>query len=310
MNDFSAWVLRVQEDVEEHLDKTLPSAQTTPALLHEAMRYSVLGGGKRVRALLVFAIGELFKTERQKLLAFAASVELIHAYSLIHDDLPCMDDDALRRGKPSCHVAFGEATALLAGDALQSLAFESLAKPGLFDASKLSQQLEAIQVLAHASGSKGMAGGQAVDLASVEQTLTRPQLEEMHQMKTGALIRASIRLGALGSSHLASLAAEEKAEVLCQLDNFARCIGLLFQVVDDILDCTAESAALGKTAGKDNAANKPTYVSLMGLAEARCYASELRQKARLILNLTALTPFGEGEQRLSQLTDFICDRQF
>jgi len=310
MKDFSTWVTEVQKDVEQHLSTILPSPDVAPSMLHEAMRYSVLGGGKRVRALLVFATGELVKAERRELLAAAAAVELIHAYSLIHDDLPCMDDDALRRGKPSCHIAFDEATALLAGDALQSLAFACLSEPGLFDAARPQEQLEAVRVLAHASGSLGMAGGQAIDLASVEQTLARPQQEQMHAMKTGALIRASVRLGALCSPDLAKLGADQKTEALQELDRFASRIGLLFQVVDDILDCTAESATLGKTAGKDDAANKPTYVSLMGLAEAKRYADELRAEAHRSLDHPVLAPFGKGKERLNQLTDFICERQF
>ncbi|MDR0234409.1 MAG: polyprenyl synthetase family protein [Zoogloeaceae bacterium] len=309
MTDFPAWMISVQQDVEKHLNETLPRANAIPDTLHEAMRYSVLGGGKRVRALLVFAAGDLVKAERSPLLASASAVELIHAYSLIHDDLPAMDDDAMRRGRPSCHIAFDEATALLAGDALQSLAFLCLTEPGLFGASQSEQQLQAIKTLAHAAGSLGMAGGQAVDLASVGKTLTRPELELMHAMKTGALIRASIRLGAL-CGQLSDLGEPEKTRAFDQLDHFANRVGLLFQVVDDILDCTAESATLGKTAGKDAAADKPTYVRLLGLDEAKRYAGELREEARLALTHPALAPFGTGGRRLAELTDFICDRRF
>ncbi|MCL2020995.1 MAG: polyprenyl synthetase family protein [Betaproteobacteria bacterium] len=305
MTDFSAWMISVQQDVEKHLDTILPGREAIPHNLHEAMRYSVLGGGKRVRALLVFAAGELAEAAPPPLLASAVAVELIHAYSLIHDDLPCMDDDALRRGRPSCHVAFDEATALLAGDALQSLAFECLAKPGLFDSSRSARQLQAVRALAHASGSLGMAGGQAVDLAAVGKTLTRPELELMHAMKTGALIRAAIRLGALCGKSLSGEDNLKETGAFNRLDHFANRVGLLFQVVDDILDCTEKSATLGKTAGKDNATAKPTYVSLLGLDEARRYADELRQEARL-----ALTRFDKGGQRLTELTDFICDRRF
>jgi farnesyl diphosphate synthase len=220
---------------------------------------------------------------------------MIHAYSLVHDDLPCMDDDVLRRGRPTCHVEFDEPTALLVGDSLQTLAFELLASQPL-DAPQ--QQLEMIALLAHASGSRGMAGGQAIDLASVGQPLNQPELELMHALKTGALIRAAVLLGALAGN---ALSAEERIH----LDRFAKRAGLLFQVVDDILDCTASTATLGKTAGKDEAADKPTYVSLLGLDAARAYADELRSDA-----LDALSIFGERAARLTQLADFICHRQF
>ncbi|MDR1848770.1 MAG: polyprenyl synthetase family protein [Zoogloeaceae bacterium] len=280
------------------MNKILPGAEVSPKRLHEAMRYSVLGGGKRIRALLAFAAGDLTDARREPLLVASAAVELIHAYSLIHDDLPCMDDDALRRGRPSCHVAFDEATALLAGDALQSLAFECLAK----SAPSPEQQLRSVRILARASGSLGMAGGQAIDLESVGKSLSREALEWMHTMKTGALIRAAVHLGALCGNRLSDA---EELEEWAELDRFAGCAGLLFQVVDDILDGTTESATLGKTAGKDDAANKPTYVSLLGLNEAKHYAGELRDEAHEIL-----AELGAGAKRLAELTDFICERRF
>jgi farnesyl diphosphate synthase len=284
-----------QARVEAALDAHLPSAGVA-ARLHEAMRYAALGGGKRVRPLLVFAAGELVEGEENALLASALAVELIHCYSLVHDDLPAMDNDVLRRGLPTCHVAFGEATALLVGDALQARAFELLAAPGLIDPAR---QLELLAILARASGSLGMAGGQAVDLASVGKRLEQPELELMHTMKTGALIRAAVFLGA-GCGKTA-LADDERAA----LDHFARRIGLLFQIVDDLLDCTASTATLGKTAGKDEAADKPTYVSLMGLAAARDHAGYLRQAA-----LHSLSGLGARAGRLIALTDFICARSF
>ncbi|MDR2637243.1 MAG: polyprenyl synthetase family protein [Zoogloeaceae bacterium] len=293
----SAWMSATQARVEAALEAALPAADAIPARLHAAMRYSALGGGKRVRPLLAFAAGELADAPPARLLAVSVAVELIHAYSLIHDDLPCMDDDTLRRGKPTCHVEFGEAMALLAGDALQSRAFECLAAPGSF--ADAARQVEALALLARASGSLGMAGGQAVDLASVGAPLSQPELELMHAMKTGALIRAAILLGAsCGEDRL-------PPEQLAALDHFAKRLGLLFQVVDDVLDCTASSTTLGKTAGKDAAADKPTYVSLMGLEAARRYAGELRTQAA-----EALAALGQRAGRLAALTDFICHRSF
>jgi farnesyl diphosphate synthase len=259
------------------------------------MRYATLGGGKRIRPLIVFAAGELTGAEPGVLEVVACAVELIHAYSLVHDDLPCMDDDVLRRGRPTCHVEYDEATALLVGDSLQTLAFELLAGQPLGDPAR---QLEMIALLAHASGSRGMAGGQAIDLAATGAAPTQPELELMHALKTGALIRAAVLLGALAGQPMSDV---ERA----RLDRFAKRAGLLFQVVDDILDCTASTATLGKTAGKDEAAEKPTYVSLLGLDAARAYADELRSDA-----LAALLIFGERATRLTQLADFICHRQF
>ena len=292
---FSDWMAGTQARTEAALARFLPPADSLPHRLHEAMRYATLGGGKRVRPLLAFAAGELTDAAPEHLDVVACAVEMIHAYSLVHDDLPCMDDDVLRRGRPTCHVEYDEPTALLVGDSLQTLAFELIAAQPLGDA---RQQLEMIALLAHASGSRGMAGGQAIDLASVGTALSQPELELMHALKTGALIRAAVMLGALCGR---PLSADERNA----LDRFAKRAGLLFQVVDDILDCTASTATLGKTAGKDEAADKPTYVALLGLDAARTYAEELRTEA-----LSALSMFGERAGRLIQLADFICHRQF
>ena len=289
---FAEWMAVTQDRAESALARHLPGNDCIPARLHDAMRYAVLGGGKRVRPLLSHAAGELTGAMPNNLDIVGCAVELIHAYSLVHDDLPCMDDDVLR---PTCHVEFDEPTALLVGDSLQTLAFELLSSQSLGEPAR---QLEMIALLAHASGSRGMAGGQAIDLASVGKPLNQPELELMHALKTGALIRAAVLLGALAGN---PLSAEERTS----LDRFAKRAGLLFQVVDDILDCTASTATLGKTAGKDEAADKPTYVSLLGLEGARAYADELRSDA-----LDALSIFGERATRLTQLADFICNRQF
>ena len=292
---FSEWMDNTQARVEAALAHHVPSNDCIPARLHEAMRYASLGGGKRVRPLLAFAAGELTAAAPATLDTVACAVEMIHTYSLVHDDLPCMDDDVLRRGRPTCHVEFDEPTALLVGDSLQTLAFELLAKPTLANP---GSQLEMIALLAHASGSRGMAGGQAIDLASVGKALNQPELELMHALKTGALIRAAVMLGALCGDRL-------DPEAHAALDRFAKRAGLLFQVIDDILDCTASTATLGKTAGKDSAADKPTYVGLMGLEQAREFADDLRQQT-----LVALEIFGKRAQRLVELTDFITRRKF
>jgi farnesyl diphosphate synthase len=294
--DFSAWMGSVQAKMESALGRVLPAAQLAPARLHEAMRYATLGGGKRVRPLLTFAAGELARAEPQRLELAASAVELIHAYSLVHDDLPCMDDDVLRRGKPTAHVEFDEATALLAGDALQSLAFQVLAEHRLADDPAV--QLEMVKTLAAAAGSRGMAGGQAVDLESTGKTLELPELEFMHIRKTGAIIRAAVVLGAGCGTAL------DEAE-RGKLDRYAKCIGLAFQVVDDVLDAEASTATLGKTAGKDSKQGKPTYVSAMGASRAKALADELRRDA-----LDSLQAFGERALRLRQLADFIVLRKF
>jgi farnesyl diphosphate synthase len=267
-----------------------------PERLHRAMRYAVLGGGKRVRPLLAFAAGELAEADPARVEVVAAAVEMIHAYSLVHDDLPCMDNDVLRRGKPACHVEFDEATALLVGDALQPLAFQILAEHVVAD--RPDAQIEMLKVLALASGSRGMAGGQAIDLACVGKTLSLPELEFMHIHKTGALIRAAVVLGARCGHGL-------DAKQLGRLEHYAKTVGLAFQVVDDVLDCDASTATLGKTAGKDAAQEKPTYVSILGLARARALAEELRTGAH-----AALSSFGATAVRLHDLADFIVLRKF
>lgn len=281
--------------MEEVLARHLPGTDIAPRRLHEAMRYAVLGGGKRVRPLLVFAAGELASAHPDRLDVVAAAVELVHVYSLVHDDLPCMDDDVLRRGKPTVHVEFDEATALLVGDALQSLAFQLLGQYPLAD--DAHTQLEMVTLLAVAAGSRGMAGGQAIDLSSTGKELSLPELEFMHVHKTGALIRASVMLGAL--------CGRIEARALERLDRFGKAIGLAFQVVDDVLDLEASTATLGKTAGKDARQDKPTYVRLLGVAEARRLARELHREA-----VAAIAPLGTGARRLAELADFVVERRF
>ena len=300
---FPDWMRTVQLRIEATLSRLLPPAEAIPARLHQAMRYACLDGGKRIRPLLVFAAGELNNGSPERLENVASAVEMIHAYSLVHDDLPCMDDDVLRRGRPTCHVEYEESTALLVGDSLQALAFELLARADAGneygrDAGRTARQLEMVHLLAHASGSCGMAGGQAIDLGATGQSLNLPELELMHALKTGALIRAAVMLGALCGDALSD-------EASAALDRFAKRAGLLFQVVDDILDCTASTATLGKTAGKDAVAGKPTYVSLLGLQAARDFADDLSAQA-----LSALAFFGDRGQRLIELTHFITHRQF
>ena len=289
--DFKAWAAAHQQRIETQLQAVLPSAEVAPQRLHQAMRYAALGGGKRVRPLLAFAAGEMTGADEERVAIAGAAVELIHAYSLVHDDLPCMDDDVLRRGRPTCHVAFDEATALLVGDSLQSLAFQVLSERVLAPEPHL--QLAMVRTLAAAAGSRGMAGGQAIDLASTGRELSVPELEYMHIHKTGALIRAAVMVGAACG---ASLSGEGTAH----LDRFAKFAGLALQVVDDLLDVQADTATLGKTAGKDAAHNKPTYVSALGVGQSRALAEELRAEA-----LNALEPLGPDARRLRELTDFI-----
>lgn len=295
MSDFTSWVSARQNSFEDVLKRLLPQPDVAPQRLHQAMRYSVLDGGKRVRPLLAYAAGELADAPVERVEVAGAAVELIHAYSLVHDDMPCMDDDILRRGKPTCHMEYDEATALLVGDALQSLAFQLLSEHQLSD--DPARQLQMVKLLAVASGSRGMAGGQAIDLASVGKQLTLPELEQMHIHKTGALIRAAILLGA----HCGGLSPAQ----LDQLDHYGKCIGLAFQVVDDVLDTEADTATLGKTAGKDADNDKPTYVTLLGVPAAKQMAAELHADA-----LHALESFGDKAQRLRQLADFIVKRKF
>ena len=291
---FAAWMSGVQAEVEDALSDFLPAAHLVPLKLHEAMRYTVLGGGKRVRPLLVYASGALFGADPAALARAACALEMIHAYSLVHDDMPCMDDDDLRRGKPTVHVAYDEATALLVGDALQAQAFAVLAADDTLPPARL---LGMLRLLAEAGGSSGMCGGQAIDLASVGLALNLEQLERMHQLKTGALLRASVLLGALSGKDLSAVELEG-------LKAYALAIGLAFQVVDDILDATADSATLGKTAGKDAADNKPTYVSILGLEESKALAQQLRRDA-----IESLAPFGEQALRLRELADLIVQRK-
>ncbi|MDX1376780.1 MAG: polyprenyl synthetase family protein [Burkholderiales bacterium] len=285
--------------MEAALARLLPPAGIAPERLHAAMRYATLEGGKRVRPLLAFAAGEVTRADPARLEIAAAAVELIHAYSLVHDDLPCMDDDVLRRGKPTAHVEYDEATALLAGDALQALAFELLSAHRLADAP--AAQLEMVHWLASACGSRGMAGGQAIDLAATGRTLTAAELEFMHILKTGALIRAAVRIGAGCGAPLEARASE-------RLDHYAKCVGLAFQVVDDLLDADASTATLGKTAGKDAAQGKPTTVSVLGAARAREFAEELRVEARKALAADAV--LHARSNRLAALADFIVLRKF
>ena len=277
MWDFNTWALPRLEVLEQALGVWVPSS--APAGLGDAMRYAVLDGGKRLRPLLALAAAQAVQPQpvaapSQAVLRAACAIELIHAYSLVHDDLPCMDNDVLRRGKPTVHVQFGEAPALLAGDALQALAFELLVPDdgSLTDA----QSVRLCRLLALAAGHDGMAGGQAIDLAGVGHVLTQAQLEDMHRRKTGAVLLASVLMGATAAG------ASEAA--LVALRGYGQALGLAFQVVDDILDVTADSATLGKTAGKDAAADKPTFVSLLGLESARTYADGLLAQAHAALD--------------------------
>ncbi len=290
MNPDVAWAVWSRERarrIEAVLERALPADDAHSAGLNRAMRYAALGGGKRVRPLLAYAAGEVVDANPEVVDAPAAAVELVHSYSLVHDDLPCMDDDTLRRGRPTCHVAFGEATALLAGDALQALAFGVLAE------ARLADRAAACALLAGAIGAEGMAGGQAMDLDSTGTSLSVGALETMHRMKTGALIRAAVRLGAACGRPLT--AAEDAA-----LDAYALASGLAFQVIDDVLDVEGSAATLGKTAGKDAAQGKSTFVSLLGLPAARERAQALRGEA-----VAALAPFGRSARRLAELADWI-----
>ncbi len=290
--DLPGWSGRHLARVEEALSQWVPL--DTPAGLGEAMRYAVLDGGKRLRPLLVLAAGEAVGGHAEAALRAACAVELIHAYSLVHDDMPCMDTDVRRRGKPTVHVRFGEAQALLAGDALQALAFELLAPEG--DAIAPATQAALCRLLARAAGSNGMAGGQAIDLASVGVALTESQLRQMHRLKTGALLQGSVMMGAAcGHASAAALAA---------LEGYGAALGLAFQVVDDILDVTQDSATLGKTAGKDAASDKPTYVSLLGLDRARAHADELLRDAHAALAASGLP----DTRALAALADMVVNR--
>ncbi len=277
------------------LARVLPPEDQPPAELHRAMRYAVLGGGKRLRPLLVYATGTTFGAPPETLDAAAAAVEIIHAYSLVHDDLPAMDDDSLRRGRATCHVVFGEAMAILAGDALQALAFDVLAHDPTRD--DPATHVEMLRVLAVACGSHGMAGGQAFDLAAIGRTLSPADLERMHVHKTGALIRASVRLGALA-------AGVRDAPTLDALERYGHAIGLAFQIRDDLLDIEGGTEQLGKTAGKDAAADKPTYPSVFGVAGSRTELARLAADA-----LHAIEPLGASAAPLAALARFVVERQ-
>lgn len=303
MSVFSDWLSERAAHIQHVLDREMPRPEVVPTRLHQAMRYAVLGGGKRVRAALVYAAGMscakrsadravdqagLEHALARALDCAAVAVELVHAYSLVHDDLPCMDDDVLRRGQPTVHIQYDEATALLAGDALQPLAFDFLAQMPIAP----ERIVQATQALAQASGSLGMAGGQAIDLASVGVNLSQEELQHMHRLKTGALLSVSVMLGGLAGG---ANALEQQA-----LMRYASAMGLAFQVVDDVLDVTADTSTLGKTAGKDAAANKPTYVTLLGLAPAQALAKELHREA-----IDAIAPLGQSGRYLVGLADFI-----
>ena len=302
--DLTAWMPPHLARVEGALSRWVGT--DAPAGLGEAMRYAVLDGGKRLRPLLVLAARDAVAPADgfdgpgrsaaldDAALRAACAVELIHAYSLVHDDMPCMDNDVLRRGKPTVHVQFGEARALLAGDALQALAFELLTPDDAGASAAVQARL--CRLLAHAAGSAGMAGGQAIDLASVGLALDEAQLRQMHRLKTGALLQASVMMGAA--------CGQASAPALAALQAYGAALGLAFQVVDDILDVTADSATLGKTAGKDAAHDKPTYVSLMGLAQAQAYAQQLGEQAHAALHASELPQQGA----LAALADMVVQR--
>lgn len=294
-NALKEYLVTCQNRVERALDARLTKETILPQRLHAAMRYSTLDGGKRMRPMLTYATGKALGITEAALDGPACAVEFIHVYSLIHDDLPAMDNDDLRRGKATCHIAFDHATAILAGDALQALAFETLANDPSMTASPVNR-LKMITTLAKASGSQGMVGGQAIDLDSVGKKITLPELENMHIHKTGALIRASVNLAALCKTDI-------RPELAAQLDHYAKCIGLSFQVKDDILDEESDTATLGKTQGKDKDNDKPTYPALLGMAGAKQKAQELHEAA-----LTSLSSFGTEADLLRDLSLYIIER--
>lgn len=295
MTEFATAIKAYQQRIETALDYWLPAESTYPERLHKAMRYAVLGGGKRLRPVLTYTTGQILGLPLRQLDGLASAIEIIHCYSLVHDDLPAMDDDPLRRGRPTCHIAFDEATAILAGDALQALSFYIITHDDRLAVSP-EIRLQIIDRLAQACGSRGMAGGQAIDLQSVGKELSIVQLEDMHIHKTGALIRASITLAALCSEDVTSLQLEK-------LDHFAKCIGLAFQIQDDILDEISDTATLGKPQGSDKANDKPTYPSIAGLREARNRAEDLHQEA-----IDALAEFGPQAALLREAAAYIVQR--
>lgn len=296
MSELTPELVALSARADDALARFLPPDEQPPVELHRAMRYAVLGGGKRLRPLLVYAAGAAFGAAPGKLDAAAAAVEIIHAYSLVHDDLPAMDDDSLRRGRPTCHVAFGEAMAILAGDALQALAFEVLANDATLDVGAATR-LDMLRTLGIACGSHGMAGGQAFDLAAVGRKLTATELERMHVHKTGTLIRASVRLGALASGRA-------DARTLDTLETYGHCIGLAFQIRDDLLDIEAGTEQLGKTAGKDVAANKPTYPAILGLDASRAELAALTVRA-----LDSIATLDVRAEPLRDLARFVAERE-
>ena len=293
---FAAYQQRSQQRVDAALERLFQAPAHDLERLYAAMRYSVINGGKRVRPLLVYAACDALGGDLAQADGAACAVELIHAYSLVHDDLPAMDDDALRRGQPTTHIAFDEACAILAGDALQSLAFDVLSSEA-GNPADATLRLRMLTALSHAAGPAGMVGGQAIDLGAVGIKLDQPALERMHRHKTGALIEASVVLGALASGQATALQ-------LNALQQYAQAIGLAFQVQDDILDVESDTATLGKTQGKDEANDKPTYPALLGLEAAKAYALELRDQA-----LAALRDFDERAEPLRQLAEFIVARR-
>jgi len=294
---FQSRLDKYQKRVDAALDKYLPSDDPPEHNLAEAIRYCVIGGGKRIRPAMVYAAGEAMGVSTDLLDIPACAVEMIHAYSLIHDDLPAMDDDDLRRGRATCHIAFDEATAILAGDALQALAYEILAKD---DHKELTPEhrIKMLSLLTEASGAHGMAGGQAVDLASVGKQLTLQQLEQMHRLKTGALIRASILLGAMCKHDITQ-------DELDLLSNYALCIGLSFQIQDDILDVVSDTETLGKPQGSDEEQEKPTFPAIIGLETSKQRALEQHELA-----LKALESLDEKADSLRQLSAYIVERQY
>ncbi|WP_216797396.1 polyprenyl synthetase family protein [Candidatus Vallotia tarda] len=289
---FDEWVREVLARTEAALSLVLPPANVEPIQLHQAMRYAVLGGGKRIRPMLCHAAGQALGAPSQLRDTASCALELIHVYSLVHDDLPSMDNDNMRHDKPAVHIQYDEVTGLLVGDALQSQAFIVLA----LDVFDVYRQVALMRILACATGSLGMAGGQAIDLASVGMRLSKTQLEVMHQMKTGALLRAAVKMGAICGDGMS-------ADIEAGLDAYAQAVGLAFQVVDDILDVTARSTLLGKTAGKDAANNKPTYVSTIGLQASLELVARLRLDA-----YAALAPLGKRGIRLAQIADMVVER--
>lgn len=294
-NDLHAQLDSLRQQIEQTLEDILPRQDRPPQRLHQAMRYSVTGGGKRIRPVLTLATAIALGIAPQRLLKPACAVEMIHAYSLIHDDLPAMDNDDLRRGRPTCHKAFDEATAILAGDALQALAFEILATDS--DCAETAElKLQMLRTLAEASGAAGMAGGQAIDLAAVNRSLTLPELEQMHRLKTGALIEASVLIATYASGKVAE-------SQRLNLRNYAQSIGLAFQIQDDILDVIGDTRTLGKNQGADQALNKPTYYSLLGLEGAREKLRAAHQTA-----LTSLSSFGSSANLLRGIADYIVER--